>query len=64
MRVIFACFMALFMLTVVAGTAEVALHGFSFFVFRPAGTGSSPDGGLTESQFPGQPGAPGAQHKP
>ena len=60
MRVMAVTFATLFLFSVGAGTVEVALHGFSFFVFRASGTGSSPDGGLTESQGPGQPGAPGA----
>ena len=53
MRVMAVTFAALFLFSVGAGTVEVALHGFSFFVFRASGTGSSPDGGLTESQVPG-----------
>ena len=61
--------MVLFAVT--AGSTEIALHGFSFFVFRAAGTGSTPDSGLKEDQGPGQPDAPGThrhvtvtQHKP
>jgi len=42
----------------VAGTAEVALHGFSFFVFRATGTGETGPNGLQENQGPGQPDAP------
>jgi hypothetical protein len=56
---IFTAAMVLFALT--AGGAEVALHGFKFFVFRSAGTGETGrNGGLQENQGPGQPGAPGA----
>jgi hypothetical protein len=61
--------MVLFAVT--AGSTEIALHGFRFFVFRAAGTGSTPDSGLQEDQGPGQPDAPGThrhltvpQHKP
>jgi hypothetical protein len=46
----------------VSGTTEVFLHGFSFFVFRSAGTGAT-HGGLEENQGPGQPDAPGAHHR-
>jgi hypothetical protein len=42
----------------VAGTAEVAMHGFSFFVFRATGTGETGPNGLQENQGPGQPDAP------
>ncbi|HUZ36526.1 MAG TPA: hypothetical protein VMV17_09365 [Streptosporangiaceae bacterium] len=62
MRVTTAAFAALFLFAVVAGTTEIALHGFSFFVFRSAGTGSTPGNGLQENQGPGQPDAPGAHH--
>ena len=56
---IFTAAMVLFALT--AGGAEVALHGFKFFVFRSAGTGETGrNGGLQENQGPGQPDAPGA----
>ena len=54
---------AMFLFAVIAGTTEVALHGFKFFVFRSAGTGSTPDSGLKEDQGPGQPNAPGAHHQ-
>jgi len=49
---------AMFLLAVIAGTTEIALHGYSFFVFRSAGTGSTPGSGLKEDQGPGQPDAP------
>jgi hypothetical protein len=49
---------AMVLFAVAAGSTEVALHGFSFFVFRSAGTGSTPATGLKESQGPGQPDAP------
>jgi hypothetical protein len=62
---------AMVLFAVTAGSTEIALHGFSFFVFRAAGTGSTPDSGLKEDQGPGQPDAPGThrhvtvtQHKP
>jgi hypothetical protein len=48
----------LFMFAVVAGSAEIALHGFAFFVFRSTGTGETGPTGLQEDQGPGQPDAP------
>jgi hypothetical protein len=42
---------------VIAGTAELALHGPSFFIFRQNGAGAS-ETGITDNQFPGHPGAP------
>jgi hypothetical protein len=42
----------------ITGTAEVALHGFAFFVFRATGTGETGPNGLQENQGPGQPDAP------
>ena len=57
---------ALVLFALVAGTTEVALHGFAFFVFRSTGTGETGPSGLQENQGPGQPDAPGAHqlHKP
>jgi len=46
------------MFAVITGTAEVALHGFRFFVFRSTGTGETGPDGLQEDQGPGQPDAP------
>ena len=59
-RVAAAATAALFLFALVAGTTEVALHGFSFFVFRSSGTGETGRGagGLQEDQGPGQPDAP------
>ena len=54
---------ALVVFAAVAGSAEIGLHGFKFFVFRAAGTGATNGDGLPENQGPGQPGAPGAHHK-
>jgi len=54
---------ALVVFTAVAGSAEIGLHGFKFFVFRAAGTGATNGDGLEENQGPGQPDAPGAHHK-
>jgi hypothetical protein len=45
---------ALFLFALVSGSAEVALHGFRFFVFRAAGTGETAGSGLQEDQGPGQ----------
>jgi hypothetical protein len=50
--------LVLFALT--AGTAEVALHGFKFFIFRSAAVGETSGNALQENQGPGQPDAPGA----
>ena len=58
---VFTAAMVLFALT--AGGAEVALHGFKFFVFRSAGTGETSGSGLQENQGPGQPDAPGAHQQ-
>ena len=53
---------AVTLLAAAAGSAQIALHGFRFFVFRAAGTGETPRSGLQEDQGPGQPDAPGAHH--
>ena len=42
---------------VVTGTAQLALHGPRFFIFRENGAGAS-ETGITDNQFPGHPGAP------
>jgi hypothetical protein len=52
----------LLLVGITAGSAEVALHGLRFFVFRANGAGASVTG-PKEAQGPGQPGAPGAQHQ-
>jgi hypothetical protein len=57
-RVAAAATAALLLFALAAGTVEIALHGFAFFVFRSAGTGETPGSGLQENQGPGQPGAP------
>ena len=62
MRKMVAVFVAVFVVGVVAGSAEVALHGLPFFVFRANGAGASLTG-LKEDQGPGQPDAPGTHHK-
>ena len=64
MRLTRAVTAALLLFTVIAGTTEMGLHGYSFFVFRAAGTGSTPGSGIKEDQGPGQPGAPGAHQGP
>jgi hypothetical protein len=51
----------LIVIGVVLGTAEIGLHGFAFFVFRPNGAGATFTG-PTDIQGPGQPDAPGAHH--
>ncbi len=45
-------------MVVVSGSIMTGLHGFSFFVFRSAGTGQTPASALKENQGPGQPDAP------
>jgi hypothetical protein len=57
-RVAAAATAVLFLFALVAGTTEVVLHGFAFFVFRSTGTGESGPGALQEDQGPGQPDAP------
>ncbi len=57
-RVAAAAAAALLLFAITAGTTELALHGFAFFVFRSAGTGETGPGGLQEDQGPGQPDAP------
>jgi hypothetical protein len=64
MRLTRAVTAALLLFAVIAGTTEIGLHGYSFFVFRAAGTGSTPNSGVKEDQGPGQPGAPAAHQRP
>ena len=64
MRLARAVTAALLLFAVIAGTAELGLHGYSFFVFRAAGTGSTPGSGVKEDQGPGQPDAPGTHQRP
>jgi hypothetical protein len=61
-RKMVAALVAVFLIGVISGTTEIALHGFKFFVFRANGAGASVTG-LKEDQGPGQPDAPGAHHK-
>jgi hypothetical protein len=62
-RVMGIIVLAMFMFALLAGTSEVALHGFRFFVFRSVGTGETSGNGLQEDQGPGQPDAPGTQQQ-
>jgi hypothetical protein len=62
-RVMGIIVLAMFMFALLAGTSEVALHGFRFFVFRSVGTGETSGNGLQEVQGPGQPDAPGAHQQ-
>jgi len=62
-RVMGIIVLAMFMFALLAGTSEVALHGFRFFVFRSVGTGETSGNGLQEDQGPGQPDAPGAHQQ-
>jgi hypothetical protein len=54
---------AVFLVGAVSGTTEIALHGFSFFLFRNTGAGAGNSRNLDENQGPGQQDAPGAHHK-
>jgi hypothetical protein len=54
----------LLLVALAAGTTEVGLHGWRFFIFRSVGTGETGPNGLQEDQGPGQPGAPGAHQLP
>jgi len=42
---------ALFLFAVITGATEIGLHGFTFFVFRQAGTGETGPGAPTDQQF-------------
>ena len=53
----FAAMAVLATVGAIAGTAQLALHGPRFFIFRQNGAGAS-ETGLTDNQFPGHPGAP------
>jgi hypothetical protein len=64
MRLTRAVTAILLLFAVIAGTTELGLHGYSFFVFRAAGTGSTPNSGIPEDQGPGQPDARGAHQQP
>ena len=63
MRLTAAVMAAMLLFAVTAGSTELALHGYRFFVFRSAGTGATSGDGLKENQGPGQPDAPGAHHQ-
>jgi hypothetical protein len=56
-RKMFALLAILVTAGTITGTAQIALHGGRFFIFRENGAGAS-ETGLTDSQFPGHPGAP------
>ena len=60
MRKVVIALAALFLVGASSGAAEVALHGFSFFLFRNAGAGAGNSHDLNENQGPGQPDAPRA----
>ncbi len=63
LRKVVIALMAVFLVGAVSGTTEIALHGFSFFVFRNAGAGAGNSRNLEENQGPGQRDAPRAHHK-
>ena len=56
-RKMFALLAILVTAGTITGTAQIVLHGGRFFIFRENGAGAS-ETGLTDSQFPGHPGAP------
>ncbi len=56
-RKMFALLAILVTAGTMTGTAQIVLHGGRFFIFRENGAGAS-ETGLTDSQFPGHPGAP------
>ena len=58
-----AAFVILSLVGTIGGTVEIAMHGFSFFLFRNAGAGAGNSRNLNENQGPGQPDAPGVHHK-
>jgi hypothetical protein len=53
----FAVLAALTAVGAITATVQLALHGGPFFIFRENGAGAS-ETGLTDTQFPGHPGAP------
>jgi hypothetical protein len=57
-------FVALSLVGAISGSAEIAAHGFSFFLFRNTGAGAGNPQNLTENQGPGQPDAPSPHHGP
>jgi hypothetical protein len=56
-RKMFAMLAVLVTAGTITGAAQMALHGGRFFLFRENGAGAS-ETGLTDTQFPGHPGAP------
>lgn len=61
-RKVLIAFVALALVGVISGSAELAAHGFSFYLFRNVGTGAGNPQNLDENQGPGQPDAPRAHH--
>ena len=55
-----AAVVALSLVGLTSAATEIRLHGFSFFIFRSAGTGATSGNGVPENQGPGQ---PGVHHK-
>jgi hypothetical protein len=54
MRVASAATAVLFSVAAVTGAAEIALHGFKFFIFRETGVGESGPNAPTDQQFVAQ----------
>jgi hypothetical protein len=65
LRKMMAAFAFVSVVGAVAGTAELALHGFPFFIFRANGAGASETGPREPANPPraGQPFLPGARHE-
>jgi hypothetical protein len=63
MRKAQVAFAILALVGVMSGSAEIAAHGFSFFLFRNTGAGAGNPQNLNENQGPGQLDAPGVHHK-
>lgn len=62
MRKMVAALVVVFLVGLVSGATEIAVHGFSFFMFRNTGAGAGNSQDLEENQGPGQPDAPGTHH--
>jgi hypothetical protein len=63
MRRMMTALVAFFLVGIISGVTEIALHGFSFFLFRNAGTGAGNARNLDEDQGPGQPDAGKTSHQ-
>jgi hypothetical protein len=62
MRKMAAALVVALLVGIISGATEIAMHGFSFFMFRNAGAGAGNSQDLDENQGPGQRDAPGTHH--